>query len=357
MAPEWVLAWAMQQWIIANRISKEGGTSIRFRYAVCVLRLDIGKGWTRKHGFFIIMGGFHAYTRDDSKDKKLDPGTPCYPLDQETVFEKYRKGEIEWPLEGEIQDRSKTDWLAKTLVLCQTGWFIIQCIARGVAHLPLSELEVITLAYTIMNVGIFIAWWDKPRDVDRPIRVFLSPDEVGKERDDGSSIKDIIIRMLWDLLPGVHDVDLSAHSSVPTFYPGKPNEGRDLLPSWYVASAVGFVFGAIHFIAWSYSFPSHTEQLLWQLSSVVIVGVPACVAVVSAALTLLVWLDDLSLIDTSSTLIQVVFPPFFLVGVVICSSLYGFARATTFVLASRALSSLPVAAFQTIPWTKWIPHV
>jgi hypothetical protein len=37
--------------------------------------------------------------------------------------------------------------------------------------------------------------------------------------------------------------------------------------------------------------------------------------------------------------------------------LYIIARLVTFVLAFKTLASLPALAFQTIPWTKWIPHI
>ena len=84
---------------------------------------------------------------------------------------------ISLPLKEEIQDRSKSDWLAKTIALLQTLWFVTQCIARGVENLPTTELEIVTLAYTAINIGMFIAWWDKPRNIDRPIRVFHKPVE------------------------------------------------------------------------------------------------------------------------------------------------------------------------------------
>jgi hypothetical protein len=318
--------------------------------------MNIGERPTRVHGFFVIMGGFHAYLRDDSNLQSRSPDQPLYPLDQKKVIEKVKKGEIELPLEGEIQDKSKTDWLAKTLVLLQTGWFVIQCIARGVARLPLSELEVITLAYTIMNVGIYIAWWDKPRNVDRPIRVLLPPDSVEKERDDGSSMKgwvDALERMFVALIPGMDDDNLSTQSSVPTFYSGNPHQSRDFMQSAFVASAVGAVFGAIHFIAWSYSFPSHAEQLLWRISSVSMVGVPVCVLAISLLNTFesryLRNGDAPLLIKICRRTIELVVAILWIVTGVLGPLVYVFARVVTFVLAFKTLSSLPAAAFQTIP--------
>ncbi|PVF91974.1 hypothetical protein CPB86DRAFT_845393 [Serendipita vermifera] len=144
IAPEWILARAMQQWTIARQISEEGGT-----------------GWTTAHGFFVSMGGFHAFVREEVEAKSLthEFDKPYYPLHRKEVMRMIREK--------------------------QTGWFIIQCIARRAAHLPPTELEVVTLAYTIMNVGIYAARWDKPRNVDRPIRVYIPREDAEKRKSAG----------------------------------------------------------------------------------------------------------------------------------------------------------------------------
>jgi hypothetical protein len=70
------------------------------------------------------------------------------------------------PTKAELKDRGKSDGLTKLIVLVQTLWFIIQCIARGIQHLPLTELEVVTLAYTMLNFsstvsgGANLRMWD-----------------------------------------------------------------------------------------------------------------------------------------------------------------------------------------------------
>jgi hypothetical protein len=370
MAPEWVLAWAMQQRIVASQIAKEGNANIRSNYSEQYSHTTMGRLWTRAHGFFVIMGGFHAYTRDDSRIEKHLTGKPWYPLDQKTVMEKVQKEETELPLEEEIQDKSKTDWLAKTLVLLQNSWFMIQCIARGIAHLPLSELEVVTLAYTIMNVAIYTAWWDKPRNVNRPIRVFMPKEVVEKEKEAALRYKPKIdsLRDLWfywstSLVPGINagETRLCMYSSVPTFNSGEPDHSEDFWQSAYVASVVGAVFGAIHFIAWSYSFPSHTERLLWRSSSVIMVGIPSCVFVGSWLAPLGDRLDnpnDQSLLWKICFMsVALILGPLTSIISVLGPLIYVFARVVTFVLAFKTLPSLPAAAFQTIPWTKWIPHI
>ncbi|PVF91505.1 hypothetical protein CPB86DRAFT_323679, partial [Serendipita vermifera] len=269
-APEWVLAWALQQRVVANQIAKEGG-----------------QGWTRMHGFFVTMGGFHAFTRENKERSRVtcDSDTPWYPLNRREVIKLFEKGDIELPLETEIQEKSKTDWLAKTLVILQTTWFVVQCIARRAAHLSLTELEVVTLAYTIMNIGIYAAWWDKPRNVDRPTRVYIPSDVATERKDEGvrqqeqNDILDIIFDSISNsVLPGSYvnkNEDIAGFTCVPTFYVGTPTDKDDMAVPILVSSVVGTVFGAIHCIAWSYPFPSHIDQILWRLSSIAIIGVPA----------------------------------------------------------------------------------
>ena len=49
------------------------------------------------------------------------------------------------PTEAEIKDKGKSDWLAKSLVILQMLWFIMQCIACGIKHLPVTHLEIMML--------------------------------------------------------------------------------------------------------------------------------------------------------------------------------------------------------------------
>lgn len=86
--------------------------------------------------------------------------------------------EIEFPTltKEDIEDKSKSDALAKGLVIIQTLWFIIQCIARGVQGLSITELEIVTLAFCSLNGAMYFFWWHKPLDVQRRMPVFLKPE-------------------------------------------------------------------------------------------------------------------------------------------------------------------------------------
>ena len=52
----------------------------------------------------------------------------------------------------------------------------MQCIAWTIEHLPVTHLEIVTLTYAAMNFMIYIFWWNKPLNVNRPVRVFRKSD-------------------------------------------------------------------------------------------------------------------------------------------------------------------------------------
>ena len=105
------------------------------------------------------MGGFHLFER--SSEKKSDAqytsqedDVPLHPL----LASDLTLDDISFAMltKEEIKDKGKSDWLAKSLVLLQTSWFVMQCIARGIKHLPVTHLEIVTLAYAAMNFAIYI---------------------------------------------------------------------------------------------------------------------------------------------------------------------------------------------------------
>jgi hypothetical protein len=294
------------------------------------------------HAFFMIMGGFHYF---EGSDKAGAHYNAIHPLRYQDVIFMLKNGTISLPTGEEIKDRSKSDCLAKTIALLQTLWFVAQCIARGIEKLPMTEMEIVTLAYTAMNVGMFIAWWDKPLNVDRPIRVFHKPVTGGRAKS-----PHWVWKVLFVILGAQDDwVNLHKRTKVPIFYSGKP-AGNELLTADVITLAAGVVFGAIHCIAWSFD-PSHTELLLWRLSSIAITAVPALLV-----LSLILWY--LLLTECSP-----VFRPLHaLLGTIIRSVplsglLYVAARLTTIVLAFINLSSLPPGAFQAVHWTTLILHL
>ncbi|TFK67043.1 hypothetical protein BDN72DRAFT_116261 [Pluteus cervinus] len=70
------------------------------------------------------------------------------------------------------------------------------------------------------------------------------------------------------------DDEVHDHAThVSTFY---GMEAMDDTPSLVLRLScfVGTIFGAIHFLSWHSSFPTHTELLLWRISSIALVAEP-----------------------------------------------------------------------------------
>lgn len=111
------------------------------------------------------MGGFMLY----------DDEYPIEVLDYSRLVQLLKDQAIDAPMvtERSLQDRSKGDTISKGIIVLQTTWFVLQCIARAQQRLPLSELEVITLAFAVMNAAIYATWWDKPQGVEMSIPIPL----------------------------------------------------------------------------------------------------------------------------------------------------------------------------------------
>jgi hypothetical protein len=94
-------------------------------------------------------------------------------LCDEKFQELVESGQLAFPKvsEKEIMDRSKAGAFSKGVVLPQTLWFIAQCGARGAQHLPLTQLELATLAFASLNSIMYFFWWYKPLDVQCAIRI------------------------------------------------------------------------------------------------------------------------------------------------------------------------------------------
>ena len=358
LVPEYVLAWSIRQFFVAREIAK-GEIEPCAKYlsiAIILSKSLIARGWSKTHGFFIVMGGFHLFERHPIKTSndefKLHDDIPLRPLAARDLYGNimYRsiRADIDFtsftvPTEEEINDRGKSDWLAKSLVLLQTSWFVMQCIARAIEHLPITHLEIVTLAYAAMNFVIYIFWWNKPLNVNRPIRVFRKSEPSATQHQDESTVtqhsrawgltREKIgggLKAIFDFIAGLQDfsVDLSREDRMPRFWADSMSMSVTG-DADYIVLGVGVCFGAIHCISWNFSFLTHTELLMWRASCVAITAVPIYISLGYC------W-------------------AFFLLSGVL---LYIIARAVTLVLAFTSLRDLPPGAYETVHWTTFMPHV
>ncbi len=164
---------------------------------------------------------------------------------------------------------------------------------------------------------------------------------------------------------------------------------------------VGWLFGALHCVAWSFSFPSHAEKVLWRASSLAIViflffgirpvflagtckGWLRCLPQWGPIIRLSQWARKVSkrsripvfpsrnfprnsftsscstilaynhnTVATVTTVARLFSVSFSVLAIV----MYIIARVTLFVLALLQFRSLSQPALRTVDWTKFIPHI
>lgn len=129
--------------------------------------------WTRTHSFYANMGGFVFDLEED-----------C-PTERDTFTAKHsrltvtprgmallaRCGFLPKISKEDILDKSKSDNLSKIISVVQALWMLAQIIGRLSADLPVTLLEVNTLAHIMCAMIIYILWWDKPKLINEPTRL------------------------------------------------------------------------------------------------------------------------------------------------------------------------------------------
>ena len=247
------------------------------------------------------------------------------------------------PTKEEIKDRGKNDWLAKSLVLLQISWFVMQCIAYAIKHLPVTHLEIVMLAYAAMNFMIYIFWWNKPLNVYQPVQVFQkSEPSVMQSRAQGTELtwyRDIDVRGIVMYIAGNQDDNnnLEYKERVPRFW--ADSDETDVERADKIVLGVGVCFGAIHCIAWGFSFLTHTKLLMWRVLCIAMTAVPIYIPL---GFYLAKWCYSM---------------PIASILILPAALLYILARAVTLVLAFTFLRNLPPGAYKTIHWTTFIPPV
>ncbi|KAF8659470.1 hypothetical protein AX16_001837 [Volvariella volvacea WC 439] len=371
LAPELVIMWALRQRLMADKLA------VRYKS----LR------WTRTHGFFLQMGGLmmevesgrYEVVRWRAFNDRLETSSEIA-IDKPPTIKK-----------REIEDRGKGDVLSKAIVILQTSWFVVQCIARRVEGLYLTELELVTLAFAALNTMTYILWWDKPLNVGYPIYfdeegnrvdgpedreeeawyealwrwmtrnqgsrseqegVSLLRDHQGSPWGYGAAWRKVVktpFRVIFGSLMDMtnEEGDKRRLTSVHPFYAAQLGDGQHRLAYLY-GSVIGVFFGGIHLIGWNFTFSTTTELWLWRSSSLVLTVIPAIIT--------LSWPLGVNWWNVEN------YHPFidrvlWFVLARIGTPLYIAARIIIILLAFFSLRDLPDSAYQNVKWTNFIPHI
>ncbi|KAJ7727081.1 hypothetical protein B0H16DRAFT_1779812 [Mycena metata] len=184
----------------------------------------------------------------------------------------------------DLKDKSKGDTLSNGVAIAQGLWFLTQCLARVSQHLPLTKLEVATLAFAVLGVVIRLLWLHKPLDVQQPMVVARSEVEIVPLQEEDMNNFHTFLQKLGGVMTGKYDeYSPLSSTSVPSFYyieiSAKDAYGFVTFAGVF---GVGTIFGSIHCAAWNALFPSMAEMWIWRISSVFIAAYPGLIILCGA---------------------------------------------------------------------------
>lgn len=169
--------------------------------------------------------------------------------------------------EKDIQDKSKADWLVKGLAVLQITWVILSVIMRHMNGLPITQLEIATIAFSVMAAFIYLASWWKPKDVSQPTILTHSLRNNAK--------RTAVSRMqpLW--------LRLRSPAKATTKMARESSERSERVPNdlvwmegdtpliFVIMSVSSLTFGGLHCLAWNFEFPTRAELICWRVASLV----------------------------------------------------------------------------------------
>ena len=330
--------------------------------------------WTMRHAFFADMGGFLLQA----------PDFPPFPVDGQQLLYLIEKNYISYPdVDSEtIWDKNKADGFARAITLIQITWFSIQCIGRGIQHLTLSALELLTINMIFCTVFTFYFWNHKPLDIQTPITVrtetpiaeiLVKAGEQAREPYKLTPLDFIAARPTrtnfvaawwWGLglcFDGILFQINEKRRPISTF-----SNSRAIPPRGYSFSS--FVFRillsaaafALHFAGWTFVLPTAIESKLWRTAMLYFIALYTTYLIVFAIVTMLSgWIARKFFHKEASTFVEVasMFPRWFqLLGLIPIYGSYGVVRMYIIIEGFISLRSLPLDAYVSVSWSNFVPH-
>jgi hypothetical protein len=125
--------------------------------------------WTLRHGYYATMGGFVF----DTSPQPISNYTTRFVITPKGLkFIMEHMSELIPDIsEEDIGDKSKADSTGKALLAWQAFYFVVSCAIRSSQSLPLSLLEISTLAHAVCTILTYIVWWRKPVSIDVPTSI------------------------------------------------------------------------------------------------------------------------------------------------------------------------------------------
>ena len=297
--------------------------------------------WTLTHEIYLRMGGLRLQVKDPNQPD----GTEVYTLrSADLIFP--GKDSLQDPRiskafslsENEILDKSKGDGFSKTITTVQLVYFVVSLCARRARNLPISQLEILTLAFAVLAVMTYFALWDRPQGIKVPTTIHLDKFHEPVLRDDtntkGSVLRDNTNKTASakDL---IHNSDLESYATDSVYM---TIVGLTLSSAPFILTLIMAGFAGFHFLAWNFDFPSTAELVIWRAAAIVTLSLPFGLYVLTGA-NLICCLHCLQYGTIWVTFIAV----------------YGLARLLLIVIAFTSLRSMPSGTYLTT-WSGNVPH-
>ncbi|PYI24464.1 hypothetical protein BO99DRAFT_455430 [Aspergillus violaceofuscus CBS 115571] len=240
----------------------------------------------------------------------------------------------------ELEDRSKADWMLRSITVLQIVWMGFQTSVRLQASLEVTHLEVSALAFALCAIWICVLTWNMPKKVQVPITIMEftgGGEQVFEASGLGRSASTIHQNQQNPLLMEYLEFLLS------------PEQGRQKLHALLMVLFGGLSFGSIHLLAWNFPFPSAFEQTLWRTTALYCTLTPlfVCVPHLSVYLSTLFIRDGRERLDAvgdSAVMLISCLPVDF-----ILASLYCLARLCLLVEMFRTLAYQPPVMSTHLP--------
>ncbi|KAJ4465514.1 hypothetical protein C8J55DRAFT_440985 [Lentinula edodes] len=125
--------------------------------------------WTMMHSYYAAMGGFVFDTQtEDFLPASYRNGRAIITPEGIQFLLRNQPDLLPDLSTEEISDRSKANGLSKSVVVVQVTFFLVNCIARKIQRLPVTLLEVTTVAHALCSLLAYAFWWNKPLSVSHP---------------------------------------------------------------------------------------------------------------------------------------------------------------------------------------------